>query len=83
MGATHFLTQTKNKVSAEMSLYVLAYNIRRMIKTLGIKPLLKAIRAYGEALATSLVFVAPLIRQIRKVTAINTALPVSNPIGSI
>ena len=37
MGATHFLTRTKDKVNAEMSLYVLAYNIKRMIKILGIK----------------------------------------------
>ena len=50
MGATHFLTRTKDKVNAEMSLYVLAYNIKRMIKILGIKPLLEAIRAHGEAL---------------------------------
>ena len=54
MGATHFLTRTKERVGAEMSLYVLAYNIKRMIKILGIGPLLKAIRAYGEALAAFL-----------------------------
>ena len=50
MGAVHFLTRTKDKVNAEMSLYVLAYNIKRMIKIMGIKPLLEAIRAFGEAL---------------------------------
>jgi transposase len=49
MGATHFLTRTKERVGAEMSLYVLAYNIKRMIRILGIKPLLEAIRAHGEA----------------------------------
>ena len=54
MGATHFLTRTKERVGAEMSLYVLAYNIKRMIKILGIGPLLEAIRAYGEALAAFL-----------------------------
>ena len=54
MGATHFLTRTKERVGAEMSLYVLAYNIKRMIKILGIRPLLEAIRAYGEALAAFL-----------------------------
>ncbi len=50
MGATHFLTTTKDKVNAEMSLYVLAYNIKRIIKILGIKPLLEAIRAHRKAL---------------------------------
>ncbi len=54
MGATHFLTRTKERVGAEMSLYVLAYNIKRMIKILGIGPLLEAIRAYREALAAFL-----------------------------
>ena len=51
MGATHFLTRTKERVSAEMSLHVLAYNMKRMIKIMGIGPLLEAIRAHGEALA--------------------------------
>ncbi len=51
MGATHFLTRTKERVSAEMSLHVLAYNMKRMIKIMGIRPLLEAIRAHGEALA--------------------------------
>ena len=32
MGATHFLTRTKEWVGAEMSRYVLAYDIKRMIK---------------------------------------------------
>jgi hypothetical protein len=31
MGATHFLTRTLDKVRTEMSLLVLAYNIKRMI----------------------------------------------------
>jgi hypothetical protein len=29
MGATHFLTRTLDKVRTEMSLHVLAYNIKR------------------------------------------------------
>ena len=49
MGATHFLTRTVERVSAEMSLHVLAYNMKRMIKILGIGPLLEAIRAQREA----------------------------------
>src|SRR5207248_6167698 len=31
MGATHFLTRTLDKVRTEMSLHVLAYNLKRMI----------------------------------------------------
>jgi hypothetical protein len=34
MGATHFLTKTLPKVKAEMSLHVLAYNLKRMMKIL-------------------------------------------------
>jgi transposase len=35
MGATHFLTKTLNRVSTEMSLHVLAYNLKRVIAILG------------------------------------------------
>jgi hypothetical protein len=45
MGATHFLTRTLDKVRTEMSLLVLAYNIKRMIAILGVGPLMVAIRA--------------------------------------
>jgi transposase len=45
MGATHFLTRTLKRVSTEMSLYVLAYNVKRVMAILGVGPLVKAIRA--------------------------------------
>ena len=45
MGATHFLTLTLDKVRTEMSLHVLAYNLKRMITILGVGSLLQAIRA--------------------------------------
>jgi len=45
MGATHFKTRTLDKVRTEMSLHVLAYNLKRMIAILGPKPLLAAMRA--------------------------------------
>ena len=45
MGATHFRTRTLEKVRAEMSLHVLAYNLKRMIDILGVKPLMQAMRA--------------------------------------
>jgi transposase len=45
MGATHFLTRTLKRVSTEMSLHVLAYNMKRVIAILGVGPLMAAIRA--------------------------------------
>ena len=45
MGTTHFLTKSLEKVKTEMSLQVLAYNMKRMINILGVKPLMKAIAA--------------------------------------
>ena len=45
MGATHFLTKTLPRVSTEMSLHVLAYNLKRLIAILGVEPLVAAIRA--------------------------------------
>lgn len=45
MGSAHFLTKTLDRVSAEMSLHVLAYNLKRAMNILGVKPLLQAIRA--------------------------------------
>ena len=45
MGWTHFLTKTLGGVSTEMSLHVLAYNIKRVIKMLGPRALIQAIRA--------------------------------------
>lgn len=44
MGASHFLTRTIERVSTEMSLHVLAYNIKRVTKILGSDVVMKAIR---------------------------------------
>jgi transposase len=44
MGSTHFLMRTLKKVRTEMSLHVLAYNMKRMIQILGVGPLMEAIR---------------------------------------
>ena len=35
MGATHFLTRQLKNVSTEMSLHVLAYNLKRMMSIFG------------------------------------------------
>jgi hypothetical protein len=45
MGATHFQMKTLPRVSTEMSLHVLAYNMKRAINLLGTKEILAAIRA--------------------------------------
>jgi len=45
MGATHFLTKTLPRVRAEISLHVLAYNLKRAIKILGVQPLMRAMIA--------------------------------------
>jgi transposase len=44
MGATHFLTKTLPRVSTEMSLHVLAYNLKRAMQLIGIVPLMEAMR---------------------------------------
>jgi len=44
MGATHFLTRTLDKVRTEMSLHVMAYNLKRMITIFGVGQLMEAIR---------------------------------------
>jgi len=45
MGSTHFLTKTLNKVSTEMSLHVLAYNLKRVMNLLGTTGLVDAMVA--------------------------------------
>ena len=45
MGATHFLMKPLPKVATGMALHVLAYNLTRVMNIVGIKPLMKAIRA--------------------------------------
>jgi transposase len=44
MGATHFKTRTLERVKTEMSLQVLAYNLKRVIAIMGSEPLMQAMR---------------------------------------
>jgi hypothetical protein len=44
MGASHFLMKRKKHVSTDMSLNVLAYNLKRMMSIVGIPTLLAAIQ---------------------------------------
>ena len=45
MGSAHFLTKTLDRVSTEMSLHVLAYNLKRLMKLLGVGVLMEAMQA--------------------------------------
>jgi len=45
MGATHFQMKTLPRVSTEMSLHILAYNLKRVINIMGVRPLMAAIRS--------------------------------------
>jgi transposase len=47
MGAAHFLTRGLPRVSTEMSLQVLAYNLKRVIQILGMTKTMKAMRLAG------------------------------------
>lgn len=47
MDSTHFLTRTLEHVSTEMSLHVLAYNLKRVISILGIAGMMEAVRLAG------------------------------------
>ncbi|WP_340646846.1 IS1182 family transposase [Phenylobacterium sp.] len=45
MGATHFRMRRLENVRTEMSLHVLAYNLKRVIAIIGMQPLMEAMRA--------------------------------------
>lgn len=45
MGHTHFQMKTMARVSIEMSLHVLSYNLKRVINIMGVEKLIKAIEA--------------------------------------
>lgn len=44
MGHTHFLTRRLGGVSTEVSLTVLAYNLKRLLAILGFEDMMKAMR---------------------------------------
>ncbi len=44
MGSALFLARTLTRVKTETSLHVLAYNMKRVMKILGIKDLIDAVR---------------------------------------
>jgi transposase len=48
MGATHFLTKGLERVKTEMSLHVLAYNLKRLMTLLGVASMMEVIRAHAH-----------------------------------
>jgi hypothetical protein len=52
MGWTHFQMRTLKHVRTEMSLHVLAYNMKRVMQIMGIRRMIKAIRKSLRALLT-------------------------------
>jgi transposase len=44
MGSTHFLMKTLKNVKTEISLHILAYNMKRLIAIFGVQPLIAAMR---------------------------------------
>jgi hypothetical protein len=46
IGPTHFLMKRLPNVRTEMSLHVLAYNMKRAMQIFGVVPLMQMIRAY-------------------------------------
>ena len=68
MGATHFLTKGLERVKTEMSLHVLAYNVKRLMSLLGVAGMMEAIRAYAFLLDLQRVFGA-ITLLIRSVTS--------------
>jgi Transposase DDE domain len=48
MGSTHFLTRTLGRVSTEMSLQVLAYNLKRVMNILSVAGTMKAMKMAGS-----------------------------------
>jgi transposase len=59
MGPSHFLTRTFDRVSTEMSLHVLAYNLKRVMNIMGVEALIEAIQA----------LIASLIHLFRRIYA--------------
>jgi hypothetical protein len=47
MGSTHFLMRGLPHVSTELSLHALAYNIKRVLRILGITKTMKAMKLVG------------------------------------
>lgn len=56
MGSTRFLTRTLPRVSTEMSLHVLVYNMKRLLQIFGTRPLMQLMRTWQRPPILNLVF---------------------------
>ena len=65
MGARHFLMKRLKNVRTEMSLHVLAYNLRRMISILGVPKLLEVLRDWAAFLKLAIVGLCIAISAIK------------------
>jgi hypothetical protein len=67
MGATHFRLRTLEKVRTEMSLHVLAYNLKRMVAILGVQPMIQAIRAASKPVNIETQTESQLVALLRRI----------------
>jgi len=65
MGSRHFLMKRLKNVRTEMSLHVLAYNLQRMIKIIGISKLLRVLRSWGVTNFLNIVGLCKLISALK------------------
>ena len=72
MGARHFLMKELKNVRTEMSLHVLAYNLRRMITILGVPRLLEVLRDWAAFLKLA------IVRLCIAISAIKNRISISN-----
>jgi transposase len=61
MGTIHFMTKGPERVKTEMSLHVLAYNVKRLMSLLGVAGMMEAIRGYAFLLDLQRVFGASAV----------------------
>ena len=60
MGSSHFLTRTLDRVSTKMSLHVLAYNLKRVMNMVGIRPVIQAVQTWEACIyRTKQAYAAP------------------------
>jgi transposase len=69
MGSTHFLTSTRDRVSTEMSLPVLAYHLKRVMKLVGISAMIEVIKACGLLLRSIRFLLKPHRVRVEKLLA--------------
>jgi hypothetical protein len=75
IGATHFLTRTIERVITEMSLHVLAYNMKRVIKLLGSEAMMQAMQAQAWSANSWCALIKSLLWHLMPSFTIKASLP--------